>query len=148
MSSNLLSTIQKGYTYSKNWPLRPELYPLFPECRVIKATQFALFVTPIIAVFSFFTQFFYLGESFLAQSIAMCSLILSLPIQGFIWLGKRAKSLLPVSLAAWYYQLESKFIEQGIEFKGVARKPTYLDLASALKIAFNKLDETWIKEKF
>ncbi len=148
MSLNLFTTIQQGYTYSKDWPVRTELYALFPECRIIKATQLATMVIPVIALLTFFLQYQYLGESFVAQSIAMCGLLLSLPVQGYIWLGKRAKALLPATLASWYYQLENKFIEQGIDFKGIAHKPTYSDLATALNTAFKKLDKAWIKDKF
>lgn len=147
MSVNLIAIIRDGYDYGKKWPLKPELYSMFPECRVIKATQFATYVIPIIVLVTFFTQYQYLGQSFIAQSIAMCCLMLSLPIQGYIWLGKRAKQLLPVSLASWYYQLEHKILSQGIDFKGIGHKPTYLDLANALAVAFKKLDKTWINDK-
>lgn len=147
MSVNLITVVRDGYGYSKQWPLKSELYSAFPECRVIKATQFATLIIPLIVVVTFFTQYHYLGQSFIAQSIAMCCLMLSLPVQGYIWLGKRAKQLLPVSLASWYYQLEQKILSQGIDFKGIGHKPTYLDLANALAIAFKKLDKNWINDK-
>lgn len=142
----MFEVIRNGYNYSKTWPLKPQLYTIFPECRIIKATQFATLVLPIIALVTFFTQYSYFGPSFIPQSLALCCLILSLPIQGYIWLGKRAKQVLPASLANWYYQLEDKLIEQGIELKGTGHKPTYQDMGYALGEAYKKLDKTWLNE--
>ncbi|MGL5421805.1 MAG: DUF412 family protein, partial [Serratia fonticola] len=43
MSMNIFGTkLQQGRHYMTLWPRRPELNSMFPENRVIKATEFAL----------------------------------------------------------------------------------------------------------
>ncbi|WP_143872732.1 terminus macrodomain insulation protein YfbV [Catenovulum sediminis] len=148
MSNNLIKVFISGYSYSKVWPLKPQLFSVFPECRIIKATQFAVLVLPILAILSFFIQVSYLGEQFIPQSLALCCLILSMPLHGYYWLGKRSQQVLPVSLANWYYQIESRLLEQGVEVQTLTHKPKYLDMAHALKLAFSELDKNWIKDWF
>ena len=50
---NIFGTkLQQGRHYMTLWPRRPELNSMFPENRVIKATEFALKVIPALAVLS------------------------------------------------------------------------------------------------
>jgi len=37
MLSNLFHDLITGHQYSKKWPVKPQLYAIFPECRIIKA---------------------------------------------------------------------------------------------------------------
>ncbi|WP_017445443.1 terminus macrodomain insulation protein YfbV [Gayadomonas joobiniege] len=146
MSVNQLKVFSEGFKYSKVWPMKSQLFAVFPECRVIKATQLATRILPIIAVVTFFVQTNYLGETYAPQSLALCLLILSMPLQGYYWLGKRAQQFLPISLANWYYQIEDKLVEQGVEVKSLSHKPKYKDMAVALKLAFSELDKNWIRD--
>ena len=58
MSMNIFGTkLQQGRHYMTLWPRRPELNSMFPENRVIKATEFALKVIPALAVLSVMLQF-------------------------------------------------------------------------------------------
>lgn len=146
MANHLFNVFIEGYHYSKKWPLKAQLSVIFPEYRVIKATQLAVRILPLIAMTTFFVQVNYLGESYAPQSLALCCLILSMPLQGYYWLGKRSQQVLPVSLATWYYQIEDKLVEKGVEVKTVTRKPKYKDMANALKLAFAELDKNWIRD--
>ena len=68
MSMNIFGTkLQQGRHYMTLWPRRPELNSMFPENRVIKATEFALKIIPALAVLSVMLQF-QLGELWLYGS--------------------------------------------------------------------------------
>ncbi|KMT64193.1 terminus macrodomain insulation protein YfbV [Catenovulum maritimum] len=148
MKFDLIKTLQNGYKYSQVWPNKPQLFAIFPECRVISATKLALQLMPVIAVGSFILQLNYFGQNYLPQSLALSLLVLSLPMQGLIWLGKRSEQVLPVTLASWYYEIGDKLAENGVLIEQTKSKPKYLDMANTLSQAFNKLDKFWYKEWF
>ncbi len=148
MLSNLFHDLVTGHQYSKKWPVKPQLYAIFPECRVIKATHFAVMFLPVIAIISFCIQVAVLGYEFMPQALAMACLILSMPLQGYYWLGKRAQQPLPMSLVNWYGQLENKLLEQGVSVKSNSSKLRYLDMALLLNLAFKELEKGWWKEWF
>ena len=50
MQKGVMSQVQTGRQYAKKWPMRQELAPLFAEFRVIKATDLAITVMPILAM--------------------------------------------------------------------------------------------------
>src|SRR5690606_31353793 len=114
MSMNIFGTkLQQGRHYMTLWPRRPELNSMFPENRVIKATEFALKIIPALAVLSVMLQF-QLGELHYWPSVMTSVLfLLSLPLQGYYWLGQRADTRLPPSLASWYREINGKMNEQG-----------------------------------
>lgn len=148
MLSNLFHDLITGHQYSKKWPVKPQLYAIFPECRIIKATQFAVAVLPIIAIGCFFAQIAMLGKDFMPQALAMACLILSMPLQGYYWLGKRAQQPLPASLVNWYGQLETKLLQQGVSVESSSAKLKYADMAILLNLAFKELDKGWWREWF
>ena len=53
MSVSLATMVKDGHQYMKTWPMRKELFAIFPECRVISATQFGYKVLPGLGIFSF-----------------------------------------------------------------------------------------------
>ncbi|WP_111980049.1 terminus macrodomain insulation protein YfbV [Algibacillus agarilyticus] len=146
MKKSLIETIQNGREYITEWPVKPELYGLFPECRVIKATQFSLLILPLLAVISFTLQFVWLGEQFIPQALATSLLILSMPIQGYIWLGNRANQTLPLSLLTWYKELETKLAVEGVQVKCAQAKPRYFELACLLNQGYKKLDSVFMRK--
>ena len=148
MLSNLFSHLITGHDYSKTWPVKPQLYAIFPECRIIKATQFAVLILPLVAIVSFCIQVATLGFDFMPQALAMACLILSMPLQGYYWLGKRAQQPLPVSLVNWYGQLETKLLEQGVSVEASSAKLKYADMAVLLNLAFKELDKGWWRDWF
>ncbi|MFT7568228.1 MAG: uncharacterized membrane protein YfbV (UPF0208 family), partial [Pseudoalteromonas distincta] len=50
MQKSVMSQLQTGRLYGKKWPMRKELAPLFLEFRVIRATELAITVMPILAM--------------------------------------------------------------------------------------------------
>jgi uncharacterized protein len=146
MSMNSFGTkLQQGRHYMTIWPRRPELNPLFPENRVIRATEFALKVIPALAVLSIMLQFQFGQDYYWPSVITSVLFLLSLPLQGYYWLGQRAATSLPPSLASWYREINSKMNEQGGRRQLVAQ-PRYEELADTLNAAFKQLDKSFLYE--
>ena len=146
MSMNIFGTkLQQGRHYMTLWPRRPELNSMFPENRVIKATEFALKVIPALAVLSVMVQFQFGELHYWPSVMASVLFLLSLPLQGYYWLGQRADTRLPPSLATWYREINGKMNEQGGQRQLVAR-PRYEELADTLNAAFKQLDKSFLSE--
>ncbi|MBE0363288.1 hypothetical protein PULV_a3470 [Pseudoalteromonas ulvae UL12] len=148
MQKSIMSQLNDGQQYSKIWPNNVALAPIFPERRVIKATQLALKVMPMLAVFSIFVQVQFFGSQFLPQALTFALFLLSMPLQGLYWLGKRANTTLPPSLASWYRELQSKMQENGYQPTVTRAQPRFYELAHLLKEMFEKMDQAFTKEIF
>lgn len=146
MSMNIFGTkLQQGRHYMTLWPRRPELNSMFPENRVIKATEFALKIIPALAVLSVMMQFQFGEQHYWPSVMASVLFLLSLPLQGYYWLGQRADTRLPPSLASWYREINGKMNEQGGRRPLVAQ-PRYEELADTLNAAFKQLDKSFLYE--
>lgn len=148
MQKSLISQIQNGRQYAKLWPMRHELAPLFVENRVISATLFAVKVMPVLALTSLVVQLQLLGNNYTAPALAFALLILSLPAQGLLWLGKRADSPLPPSTAKWYRDLHEKMAASGYQGSPAKYKPRYQELAVLLRDMFDKMDKAFRQDIF
>ncbi|GAA60227.1 UPF0208 membrane protein VC_1099 [Pseudoalteromonas sp. BSi20652] len=148
MQKSVMSQLQIGRLYAKQWPMRKELAPLFTEFKVIKATELAIAVMPILAMLTLFFQLNYLGADFLPQAIASALFFISLPLQGLLWLGKRANTPLEPAMQKWYNELYTKMVANGYQAKLKEKKPRYLELANLLKDMFDKMDKAFTKEQF
>lgn len=148
MQKSVMSQVQIGRQYAKQWPMRKELAPLFSEFRVIRATELAITVMPILAMLTLFFQLNYLGPDFFPQAIASALFFLSLPLQGLLWLGKRAQTPLDPAMLSWYKELHTKMVANGYQAKLSEKKPRYLELATLLKDMFEKMDKAFTKEQF
>ena len=148
MQNGMMSVVMEGQRYSKLWPLRPELSPLFIEFRVIKATRLGISILPMVAAVSLAVQVKLLGHEYLPQAIACALLIISLPVQGLYWLGKRSNTVLPISVASWYRRIHEKMASEGCHVPFTATKPRYRELAELLNQAFNKMDRAFTRELF
>lgn len=69
MQKSVMSQVQIGRVYAKKWPMRKELAPLFAEFKVIKATELAITVMPILAMLTLFFQLNYLGSTFYRKQL-------------------------------------------------------------------------------
>jgi uncharacterized membrane protein YfbV (UPF0208 family) len=132
-----------GRRYMKAWPMVKQLGFYFPEYRVVKATQLAIKVLPLLACLAAISQVYVLGWDFLPQAITVLLFFISLPIQGLLWLGWRARHPLPLSLFDWGNQLSAKLNAMGIACKPLGAKACYLDMAILLKLAFERLDASY-----
>ncbi|MBS3796923.1 terminus macrodomain insulation protein YfbV [Pseudoalteromonas sp. BDTF-M6] len=148
MQNSMMAQIQQGHSYAKLWPLRRELAPMFVENRIISATLFAIKVMPVLALTSLVVQLQLLGQYYLGPALACALLILSLPVQGLLWLAKRASSPLPPAHAHWYKELYTKMVAQGYQGAPAKAKPRYRELALLLKDVFDKMDKTFRQELF
>jgi|TARA_B100001105_G_scaffold250003_1_gene237729 uncharacterized membrane protein YfbV (UPF0208 family) len=148
MQKGVMSQVQTGRQYAKKWPMRQELAPLFAEFRVIKATELAITVMPILAMLTVFMQVNYLGSDYFPQAITIALFFLSLPLQGLLWLGRRAETRLEPAMLSWYTELHSKMKAHGYQSQLTTEKPRYTDLAQLLKDMFEKMDKAFTKEHF
>jgi uncharacterized membrane protein YfbV (UPF0208 family) len=146
MQSSLMMTLQQGMHYSKTWPLVNELNGLFPENKMIRMTRFGQQVLPALSVLSVVVQVQWLGQNYLAQALASALFLLSLPLQGWYWLGARALSPLPPSMLRWYLEISDKLRQHGVLVPIAAEKPCYQDLASVLNLAASQLDKAFIRQ--
>ena len=148
MQKDMLALFRDGQSYRKTWPLKKQLAAIFVEYRIIKATNLAINVLPMLAVLSFMVQLTYLGPNYIPQAIAGALFLLSIPLQGLYWLGKRANTLLPLSMANWYHQIHQQMTEEGCTPPISAHKPRYRELAELLKHAFDKMDKAFTRDMF
>jgi uncharacterized membrane protein YfbV (UPF0208 family) len=118
----------------------------FPEYRVVKATQLAIIAMPILALVVAASQLYVLGWDYLPQALTMLLFFISLPLQGLLWLGWRARHPLPLSLFDWSNQLSSTLTEMGIYCQPLGATACYSDMAAILKLAFERLDQSYWDE--
>lgn len=146
MQRSLLATLQHGVLYSRTWPLVNELNSVFPENQIIRLTKRAQQLLPALSVISLVVQLQWMGQSYLAPALASALFMLSLPLQGWYWLGKRADSVLPPAMLQWYLEIADKMQHKGVAVPRPAAKPCYADLATLLSLAVRQLDKTFIRQ--
>lgn len=145
---NLWASCRDGQKYMTEWPIRKELAMMFPENRVITATQFAIKVMPAIAVISVLMQMAFNNHVALPQVMVIALFALSLPLHGMWWLGQRRETPLPAPLAEWYRELHEKIVSEGGTMQPVKKRPRYKELAQTLNRAFKHLDKSALERWF
>lgn len=142
--SSFSAVIRDGVNYSKSWPREPALAAIFPENRVIMALQLFNKVMPALAIVTILLPYLLQVPAMLPQSAVFAVLFLSIPFQVLYWLGSRANTMLPPSLAYWYRELHHKLSHAGVSVSPVASKPRYVELADILKAAFKRFDKSFV----
>lgn len=134
-----ITRLKQGDLYLKSFPKIKQLSLIFPEVRIIKATQFAIKFMPFLAAFAIVWQQIYAPHDTTALALAIITALvaLGLPIQGLYWLGKRATTSLPPATQNWYDKI-ARELEN--EFNVSITLPTghqtnYQDLANLLNKA-------------
>lgn len=140
--------LQDGQEYIRIWPMQKQLFALFPECRIIAATQFGIKVMPAIAVIVIAVQVQFFGVKALPSALAIGIFFFSLPVQGLMWLGHRSQQPLPPSILAWYNDIYGKVKAQGGQVQRQNDKPRFKELAVLLRTAFSELDKAFTKNLF
>ncbi len=130
MRHSMWKLFKDGQAYAKIWP-RHAVVATMTESRVVPAVNFTARWMPAAAVISFLVQWQWLLP--LSQALISSLFLLSIPLQGWYWLGARANGQLPPALAAWYQELAKKL---KIEPR---TKPIYFDLAKILRKALKEL---------
>ena len=146
MSIQVIKTLGDGRRYMKTWPMVRQLSFYFPEYRVIKATQVAVTLMPVLALLAATSQVYIHGWDFLPQAITIALFFISLPVQGLLWLGWRARHPLPLSLLDWCQQLTNKLSSMGVKHSPLGPRACYLDMALILRAAFERLDHSYWEE--
>lgn len=129
---SLLKTFAQGQHYASLWP-RHAIVAALPEATVVPAVAFAARWMPALAVVNFLVQFNWQGSAMIPQAIVTSLFLLSIPLQGWYWLGKRAHTQLPPRLQQWYLELMAKLALRPHE------RATYLALVIALNKALREL---------
>lgn len=129
---NLIKLIQNGQNYMRICPKDKRLSMTFPEIKLIKLTQYAIRFMPPLSIAIFIWQYYMHAE--LATCVITSLFALSLPVQGVLWLGKRAKSALPLNLLDWFNQLRFHLINNNI-IANKPVKPTFIELMQLLNLA-------------
>ncbi|MDO6619496.1 MULTISPECIES: terminus macrodomain insulation protein YfbV [unclassified Shewanella] len=146
MNVKVFKIIGDGRRYMKTWPMIRQLGFYFPEYRVVRATHLGIMFMPFFAILAAMSQVYVNGWAFLPQAIAILLFFISLPVQGLLWLGWRARHPLPLTLFDWANQLSAKLTAMGISNKPLGPKACYLDMAVILKVAFDRLDRSYWEE--
>ena len=131
--------IQMGHLYLQLWPREKSLAAMFPENRIIAAVEFGMKWLPVLAVMSLVLQFHFGQAALWPVVVTSVLFMVSLPLQGYYWLGHRAETRLPPSLSRWYSDINEKMGQVRH-----APQPRYLELAETLNQAFKKLDRAVI----
>lgn len=136
----LLRTFKDGAQYLKLWPNHAVVGGL-PEAQVVPLTRLITWALPIAAVVNFAVQWTWLGSEHMASIITTSLFIALLPLQAYYWLGKRAMSELPLSLRAWYFELQGKLLQSGMDVRLPSHRkgPCYIDLAVMVRKALSVL---------
>lgn len=129
---HIFKTLTDGQHYARIWP-RHAVVAAMTETRVIPAVAFAAKWMPALAVINLAVQWQWQGEQLLPQALVTSLFLLSMPFQGWFWLGRRANSQLTPRLHQWYKDLAHKL---GVQAE---RKPTYMHLAKILRKALHEL---------
>lgn len=93
-------------------PQDKELAFSFPEIKIIKYIKTATKYLPPLIIALLIWQYYMHAQ--LAVIIITILFMLSLPIQGIYWLGKRSQSPLPLNLVDCYNQIKLKLIKKQI----------------------------------
>lgn len=146
MAGAMVMQLKQGRQYSRDWPMLDELNGIFRENLVIRMTLFAERLLPMACVI---ILAMYLWQGDAAQMhllLAMAVVVVSMPLQGYLWLGKRATTVLPRTLRYWYLDIMTKLHDAGIKAPRAAQQPTYHDLALLLNTAASQLDKTFVRQ--
>lgn len=141
----MYNTLQAGQHYLNTFPNQKKLNLFLPDYRLIRLVKFSAKVMPAFACFAVIWQYFFSDpeQTITANSTLTALFALSIPFQGLYWLGRRAKSPLPLSLLEWYETLRQKLISEQHNIADQA-VPSYQDFANLLQLA----EKTWGDQYF
>ncbi|MFM2485308.1 terminus macrodomain insulation protein YfbV [Celerinatantimonas yamalensis] len=142
--SDFSTTIKDGVSYAKLWPTEPSLAPLFVEQRLIQTIPWLNKVMPALAVITIVLPYIGQQTNLLPQSAVFALLFLAAPFHLYYWLGHRANTMLPPTLAHWYRELHHKLSDAGETMQPVVSRPRYVELADTLKKAFARFDKGFV----
>ncbi|MFC0323834.1 terminus macrodomain insulation protein YfbV [Gallibacterium melopsittaci] len=146
----LFKTIRQGINYANAWKKISgikKLNMIFPEPRIIKATYFSQQLLMPLLLFTLGWQYFVLGYSIgsIASTLITTLFIISLPLQGFYWLGKRSRKVLSTATLHWYEKIYHQVLLHEALLP-MSDRPTFNDLVLLLQKAEKRLDASFWEE--
>ena len=139
MNISLAQQLKQGKDYTVLWPTRPELSQFFQEYRAILISRFGLKYCPPLALFALILPLMTFGVDKLSIALVYAIFIASMPIQALLFMSKKAKQKLPLTLASWYKQAVDKISQHAtaaVEHSFSIKNPTYNDLAKLLNYSY------------
>lgn len=132
---NLVKMFKSGQFYLQICPNDKSLAHTFPEIKIINAIKLAKKYLPPLVVGLFVWQYYLHAE--LAITLITALFALSLPLQGILWLGKRANSPLPLNLISWYNHIKNQLIAKNIlpEKNSQTRHLNFIEFVTLLNLA-------------
>ena len=149
---SLIKTIFTGIKYMNVWPEAELLGPVFPENRAKYVMRIGRYVLPPFIILILRWSFIrggglHEGISFMFaiqqnwHVTVLCVLfLLSMPLQGYYWFGKRAVMKLNPKLKLFYTETCTALLRQPLG------EPTMLDLAYVLRDGINSLGYDFLRK--
>lgn len=129
---SFIATLKRGHHYANLWP-RHAVVAAMTESRVVPAVVMAAHWMPAAAALNLVVQWQFQSQHLMPLAWMTSVFLLSLPVQGWYWLGRRAETKLTPRLQHWYTELAQK-----LELKPRSQG-TYLDLVKMLRRALEQL---------
>lgn len=144
----MINLLSAGQHYLETFPNQKKLNLFMPDYRLIRLVKFSAKVMPAFACFAICWQYFFPDpeHSTLASSLLTALFALSIPFQGLFWLGRRAKSPLPLHLISWYEELRQKLNNTSKVTISDQMMPNYQDFAHLLQLAEQTFGQTYFDE--
>lgn len=135
LNMNLVNIFKSGQLYMRICPQDKELAYSFPEIKIINYIKTATKYLPPLVIALIVWQYYMHAQ--IAVTAITILFMLSLPIQGIFWLGKRSQSPLPLNLVDSYNHIKSRLIEKKIlvNDKNTTNKLTFEELMKLLNLA-------------
>ncbi|MED5525758.1 DUF412 domain-containing protein [Gallaecimonas pentaromativorans] len=135
--------VRDGYRLLKHWPVRRSLMLRFPLTQTVLLAKGLLYYLPGMT-FAWLLVSFNLNHQSLSPLQGMMALLmLSLPLQGLLWLGREGRKPLSPGDRHWLAQLSERMKGQGIKPSVKLEGARYLELALAMEQAFSKGDKAF-----
>lgn len=132
---NLVQIFKSGQAYMQLCPKDKELSHSFPELKIINHIKTASKYLPPLIIAIIVWQYYMHAQ--IAVTTITVLFALTLPLQGILWLGKRAQSPLPLNLVDCYNQIKAQLIEKKIlaKDKNSSNKLTFEEFMKLINLA-------------
>jgi len=128
--------VKEGDRYLKVWPKQSTLNCLFIDSKVALYTRLSIKIAPAFIALSIGLSIALPTLFAPAVGATFALFLLSLPIQGLYWLGKRSQKLLPNKLLPWFMAIKDKLRAENATARELIHHPSYMELAKLLQQAF------------
>ena len=135
---NFFDLLKCGEQYLKMWPKQNCLYSLFVDSKMVCYTQlltklFPVFIALVTSLYIFWPDYF----SWPSTATFILFLV-GLPVNCFLWLGKRSQQSLSPSLYIWYVEINEVLSSHTSDRQVLLEKPRFIDLAKILNKGFKQ----------